>query len=75
MTEFWFRKKICYLVLRKTICYEGVRRHDKVVRQERELEESTLDIDGCVLGSEEGAQSTVAVFEKDTAQLQGVSGL
>ena len=46
-----------------------------MVRQERELEESTLDIEGCVLGSEEGAQSTVAVFENDTAQLQGVSGL
>ena len=53
----------------------GGRRHDKVVRQAREMGESTMDLEGCVVGSEDRAHTTGAVFENDTAELQGVSGL
>ena len=53
----------------------GGRRHDKVVRQAREMGKPIMDLEGCVVGSKDWAYSTGAVFENDTAQLQGVSGL
>ena len=53
----------------------GGRTHDKVVRQAREMGVSTMDLEGCVVGSKDRAHSTGAVFENDTAQLRGVSGL